>query len=181
MTLMDLNLLPSGAKFQAVKIKLQKKVRTIMAVILSVWVVAVVIIFGLILLAKVRTAAAESQFKKAQSAYMALADNIVTNQRLKYRAKIVGEVLDKRFEYSKAFEAVNSFFPSEVSLTSFNIKSQGKFQLLAATTDGKSLDKVEKVIVDINNQRDTKFKSAKMTTLSYSNGKWIFSVEVGLK
>ena len=181
MSLMDLNLLPSGAKFQAAKIKLQKRVTKLVIIISLVWLGGVLIIFSLILIAKLRTTGVQAGFDKAQKAYLALTNNIIISQRLKYRAKIVGEVLNKRFEYAKAFEAINVFFPTEVTMTNFNTKSQGKFQLMASTGDGRSLDLVEMKIAEINKGLDVKFKKAEMTTLSYSGGIWTFTVEVDLK
>jgi Tfp pilus assembly protein PilN len=181
MTLMDLNLLPSSAKFQASKIKLRKKVRTIIIWIIAGWLMVAAVITGMIVVVKIRTTATEGQYKKAQDAYLALKENIITSQRLKYRAKIVGGVLEKRFEYAKAFEAINSFFPPEIRLTSFKIKSQGVFQLLGETSFGQSLDKVEVLMADINNQKNDKFKTAKMTNLAYKNGSWVFTAEVELK
>lgn len=181
MTLMDLNLLPSSAKFQASKVKLQKKIRKIIFWIVSAWVAVVIIIFGLTIVVKLRTASAQAQFKKAQNDYLLMSDNIITSQILKYRAKIVGEVLDTRFEYGKAFEAINSLFPPGVTITNFKLKDRGGFQLLAATDGSVNMDKVEAIMADINNNQNAAFKDAKMTTLAYSGGSWIFTVEVNLK
>jgi Tfp pilus assembly protein PilN len=181
MTLMDLNLLPSGAKFQAAKVKLQKKIRTAVVAIVSVWVGVAIVIFGLTIVIKLRTTTVEAQFKRAQSDYLAMSDNIVTSQTLKYRAKIVGEVLANRFEYGKAFEEINSLFPPEVKITNFKLKDRGGFQISAETSGSVNMDKVETIIADINNSQNDKFKDAKMTSLTYSEGGWVFAMEVGLK
>jgi hypothetical protein len=181
MSLMDLNLLPSGAKFQAAKVKLQKKVRKILIWTVSVWLAAAAIIFGLNLVAKLRITAAQTQLKKAQDAYMAMADNIITSQNLKYRAKVVGGVLNSRFEYGKAFEEVGKLFPPEVEMTDFKLKDDGGFVLTAQTSGGMNMDMVEKIIGGINDGQNTEFKSAKLATLIFDKNLWKFTVEVTLK
>jgi hypothetical protein len=181
MSLMDLNLLPSSAKFQASKVKLQKSVRKIVIWIMAGWAVVAVIIFALTLVVKVRMAVAESQLKKAKDAYLAMSDNIITSQILKYRAKTVGQVLDSRFEYGKAFEEVNGLFPPEVTLSGFRLMSTGKFQLSATTDGGVNMDKVEAIVAGINSGQNPEFKSAKITSLSFKNNSWTFSLEVNLK
>lgn len=181
MTAMDLNLLPSGAKFQASKVKLQKRVNKIIIWIVSGWVGVGLIILGLTVAVKWKTATAETQLKKAQSDYSAMSSNIITSQSLKYRAKIVGQVLNSRFEYGKAFEAINSLFPTGVQLTDFKLSDKGGFEL-SATTDGSgNMDKMETLVDDINNGSNEEFKDAKITALSYSAGTWTLGVEVHLK
>jgi Tfp pilus assembly protein PilN len=181
MSLMDLNLLPSSAKFQASKVKLQKSVRKIAIWIIAGWVAVALIIFALTLVVKIRTVVAESQLKKAKDAYLAMSDNIITSQILKYRAKTVGQVLDSRFEYGKAFEEMNGLFPPGVTLTEFKLINIGKLQLSAATDGGVNMDKVEAVVAGVNKGQNPEFKNAKITSLSFKDNSWTFALEVNLK
>lgn len=43
------------------------------------------------------------------------------------------------------------------------------------------MDKVEMLVDNINGGRNDNFKTAKITSLSYSDGDWTFSMEVSLK
>lgn len=178
---MDLNLLPSRAKFQEVKIKLQKKINLIMMVIIGLWigVGALILAMNVIMGLKIKTA--NNQLKQAKEVYIGMSNNIITSQRLKYKAKIVGELLDKRFEYSKAFEAINSLFPSGVIMTDFQLKEQGGFKLSATTSGKENMDKIEKMISEINLGKHESFSSAEIRGLKYINGNWDFSMEVALK
>jgi Tfp pilus assembly protein PilN len=181
MTVMDLNLLPSRAKFQAVKIKLQNKVRLVMIIMVAVWAVAVAGVLIMTMVIKLRITTVNSQYKKAQADYLAMSENIITSQRLKYKAKIVGELLDKRFEYGKAFEAVNSLFPPGIQMTDFELENQKGFKLSGMTMGKENMDSIEKMVTKINQGENEKFAAAKLTALSYLNGSFTFSMEVTLK
>ncbi len=181
MSNMDLNLLPTRAKFQATKIKLQSKVRLIMVVMATVWVAAAGIILTLNVTMKIRNNALSTKYQKASADYLAMTDNIVSSQRLKYKAKIVGELLNKRFEYGKAFESVINLFPSGVTLTNFELENMQGFKLSATTMGKENMDMIESMMADINKGKNEEFSAAKMTSLTYLNGGFNFSMEVALK
>lgn len=181
MSNMDLNLLPSRAKFQAVKIKLQSKVRLVLGGMIGLWVVVAAIILAMNVTIKVRLNNLNKQYQKAQADYLSMTENIVTSQRLKYKAKIVGELLDKRFEYGKAFEAAINLFPQGVVLTDFGLENQQGFKLSATTIGKSNMDLIEAKMEEINQGKNDDFSAAKMTALTYMNGGFNFSMEVSLK
>ena len=181
MSELNLNLLPSQAKFQAAKIKLTKQVRLVMIGIASAWVVAVLVVFSLNLIVNLQLDRQNKSFKSASDAYVALKDNIIISQRLKYKAKLVGGVLSSRFEYGKAFEIIKGLFPEGITMTNFELKDRGGFAITAKTFGHDNINKVEQMMADINSGKNQNFSSARLTLLNYSQDNWNFMMEVALK
>lgn len=181
MSELNLNLLPSRAKFQAAKIKLNRQVRMVMIGIAAIWLTAAVIIFGLNIFAKVLMTSQQKKFNTSETAYLALKDSIVINQRLKYKAKMVGGALNSRFEYGKAFETIQRLFPASIEMSKFELESTNGFNISAKTRGKENMDKVENMIADINEGKNEDFKQAKLNSLNYDQGEWSFTMEVGLK
>lgn len=180
MSEMNLNLLPSRAKFQATKILWKERVNKFMIGLAVLWLVLVGVIFGLKMWGNLRKTTAEKNLAKVVAEYGNYNDTVQNNQRLKYKAKLVGEVLSGRFEYSRAFQAAKEFFPEGVVMSNFNLDNKGGLKL-EGTTTGSNLNKVEKLIGTINRGGSEVYSSAKITSLIWSEGFWKFIVEVGLK
>ena len=181
MSEMNLNLIPSKAKFQAARIKLQKRVRLIITVVLVVWFTSGVIIFSLSGLMKVRASSATANKKKVQENYNSMQDNIVTSQKLKYKAKMVGGVLDSRFEYGRSFEIVGQLFPSAINIRNYDLKEDGVFEIKGTTSEKINVDLLEETVSVVNRGDNEKLKNAKITSLAIKDGVWDFSMEVTLK
>lgn len=181
MSTMNLNLLPSQAKFQAARTKVQTISRKAMVVMLTVWILALVVVYGYSLFVNSVLAKEETKLKRVTDDYVALADNIVTSQKLKYKAKLVGGVLDQRFEYGKAFETVTKLFPESIKLDNFELKKQGQFDLFGSTTGGENVKLLENLITSINNQENEHFDRAVLKSISTKSGLWTFSMEVKLR
>jgi hypothetical protein len=181
MSAMNLNLLPTHAKFQAAKIKLQHQIGVAMAVTIILWITTVVVIVGWRLVTKIRVDAAEASLKQVTDQYQQMEDNIVTSQKLKYKAKMVGGVINDRFEYGKAFVLIQSLFPPGIVLRSYDLKEEGTFEIKGLTQTKENVDLLENMIIDINFGNRDKLLSAKMTSLALKGTDWEFSMEVALK
>lgn len=177
-----LNLLPSEAKFQAAKIKLRKKVYSFMAIFAGCWVLLIVIIFAWLIVNKTLLANVEKKYQRTLNEYKTLANNVVLTQKIKYQAKLVGKVLNERFEYGESIKNINSIFSNNIDLDSFEIKDKNKFTLTGVLNDGKFMDEVEEKLLEINNGKMDDFKSAKLTSIAVGlDNKWTFEMEVFIK
>lgn len=182
MSEMNLNLIPSKAKFQAVRIKLQKQIRLVITVILLIWLSSGAILFLLAGIYRVRMNTATTAQKKALQNYGSMQDNIVTSQKLKYKAKMVGGALNSRFEYGSSFEAINKLFPPSINLKNYDLMDDGGvFQVKGVVSEKPDVDLLEDTIESINRGESDKFKSARLVSLVLKNGVWDFSMEVSLK
>jgi hypothetical protein len=177
----NLNLLPSQAKFQASKIRLNNLVKKIIIWLVSLWLVSMAIVMLMNLIIKMRINTVSDQYKKAQTEYLALSDSILINQKLKYRAKMVGGVLNQRFEYGMAFESITNLFPAGIVMTNFELKDRGSFEISGITTGKSNVDGLEILVDDINSGRNENFTKANLTSISKKADTWSFSMEVVMK
>lgn len=178
---MNLNLLPSRAKFQAIKIKYQNHNRRAMIALVGAWVATVAVVLMLNLYAGIVQKAAAAKLEQTEKNYAGLADNVVVSQRLKYKAKMVGGVLDERFEYGQAFETIQKLFPPTITLNNYQLKNKNSFEISGKTIGRQNVDYLERLVMDINSGRDMLLKTAKITGLSLSGIEWDFTMEVELK
>ena len=177
-----LNLLPSEAKFQAAKIKLLKKIYLFMAIFAGCWVLLLITVFAWLIVNKTLLTNAEKKYNTSLNEYKTLANNVVLTQKIKYQAKLVGKVLNERFEYGESIKNVNSIFSNNVNVDSFEIKDKNKFILTGILNDGKYMDEVEEKLASINNGEINGFKSAKLTSIAVGlDNKWKFEMEVYIK
>lgn len=175
-----LNLLPSVAKFQAAKIKLKKRINLAMSVFLGFWVLSAVIIFGMLWFNNYSLKKAESQNEVALNKYKSLVTSVVLSKKNKYQAKLVGQILNERFEYGSLIQKINSLFSENISIEDFNIKEKKSFVLKGDINNGANISEVEKKIKDINLGYYTDFKSAKLNSIEISGNVWTFELEVEL-
>lgn len=177
---MDLSLLPSQAKFRMDKLKWIKKNKQIIGVMLAVWMTGLVVVIILNLLSLWQFNLAEKKLAAATRDLAGMADGVVNSQRLKYNAKLVGAVLDQRFEYGKAFKTIATMFPEGVTLDKFELQQKGTF-LIDGRAEGENINKVEKILMDINQGADQRFSNIALKSLAVKDIIWSFSAEVKLK
>lgn len=177
----SLNLLPSQAKFQAKRIKLEKNVRLFSGLILTVWIMVMAVVLGLFWFGQKNLMEIKKRRDRAMLVYKDLIKEGVAGEQLKLRAKMVGKVLAERFEYGKTIKKMDKLFlTSKVTVENFDMKGRGVFALKGRTV-GDGIDEVDKRITEINNKEVDDFEEAKMTSLSYSDGVWSFAMEVKTK
>jgi hypothetical protein len=178
---MDLNLLPSQAKFQAAKIKLKKRVMFFVWIFSGMWAVLVLTVFTILIFNQINLKNAEKKLTIEQNQYKTMSEDAVLSYQIKYQAKLVGKVLLDRFEYGKSIEKINNIFPSNVVMNNYKITNLKQFILDMTAPDGKSMDEVEKIVKAINRGEMEDLESAKINSISIENDGWKFIMEVKIK
>lgn len=176
---LNLNLLPSRAKFQATKILWNNRVSKFMLWLVIGWVVVVGIVMGVNFGLSLAKTNSDTKLTAIQLQYSTFNTAIQNNQRLKYKAKLVGELLSSRFEYSKAFKGASEFFPEGIVMTKFTLDDD-KVLRLEGTAKDVDLEKVEKQVQYVNGGHSDIYKKAEFISLLWSKGYWKFTVEVTL-
>lgn len=177
----DLNLLPSRAKFQALKIKLKKKVVYFMWVFGGLWLVGVGAVLVVWLVLKLGLEADKKKYKKLLMQYQSMEESAVASERLKYNSKLVSQVLEERFEYGESIRKMSSLFPPEIEISGFDLKQRNKFAISGETKKGEAIDELERLVKKINEGRMEGFDSIELKSLQVKDGVWVFSVEVTTK
>jgi hypothetical protein len=177
----NLNLLPSQAKFQAARMKLEKTLRYYMSMVGVVWLAVVILVmvlyFGSAYIFNLQT----KKYNQSLNSLESLSSDIVVGQLLKYRAKVLGEVLNNRFEYSTAFEKINSLFGPGVTVTNFELKKINQFSVTVQAVDENSVNSVEDKVEDINLAKVDGVSKAIIDGASESGNIWLIQLEVYLK
>jgi len=175
---LGLNLLPSQAKFQAKKIRLQKKINLFGWVFGGIWLGSVVVILIVWLVFKMRLESDKKKYALVLNQYESLADNAMVSERLKYRAKLVSQVLENRFEYGESMQRIGSLFSSEINLENIDLKSRNLFRLSGTTTSEAGINEVEEKVQKALSGELSGLVSMELLSLSLENGVWEFEVEV---
>lgn len=173
-----LNLLPSVAKFQAAKINLKKKIGLGMGIFLGFWVLFIIVVFVWLGIDSFLLNKAKKENVFALDKYKTLVTNVVISKKNKYQAKLVGKVLNERFEYGASIEKISNIFSENIILENFEIKAKKQFILKYSLSDGSNMNEVEEKIRDINDGLISDFKSAKLNSISVKNNGWDFEMEV---
>lgn len=178
----NLNLLPSQAKFQASKMKLKATLRKYMLWVSIVWATIVVgvlvMYFGSDLVLKVQN----NNYDKALASYKGMSQDIVLTQLLKYRAKVVGQVLSNRFEYSSAFMMVNSIFGDRAKVEKFELDENKQFNVEVTAGDRETVDFVEDRAAEVNEGSFEGVKSIEIIGASYTlYGNWLIKMRIILE
>jgi len=179
---LNLNLLPSQAKFQAAKMKLKAILRRYMMTALFIWLaivtVVVILFFGSGLILNVQN----KKYQQALSSYQSLSQDIILNQLLKYRAKVLGQVLKERFEYSSAFERINSIFSEKAKVSNFELNENKSFVIEVVAADKEAINYVESKVAEANEGGIEGIKKITMNSASFRvSGDWSVGMEVVLQ
>ena len=175
---LSLNLLPSQAKFQANKIRLQKKVRGFVWIFGGVWLGVVVLVLTFWLIFKLGLESDKKEYMRVLAQYKTLSDSAIASEKLKYRAKLVGKVLEERFEYGESMRKISLLFSAGVNLENIELKERNHFELSGAAEGLAGIDEVEEKVEEIEAGRMDGFGSAKMLSLVLVGNVWDFKVEV---
>jgi hypothetical protein len=119
--------------------------------------------------------------QRVQSNFDSMQTNIVTSQQLKYKTKMVGNVLAERYEYGSSFEAIGKMFPTGVQVKSYDMTDQGVFEIKGVVSGRENVDTLERTIDSINRGENELLTVAKVVSLTLKDGLWEFTMEVKLK
>jgi len=181
MSKMDLNLLPSIAKFQAKRIGLKITINKIMMIMAGLWLAVVAVIFGWWLITNLEMKKQTEKAGVIKQELTNMAQEIVINQDLKSKAKLVGEVLAARFEYGEAFRAIENLFPEGISMDNFELVNKKSIDVEGSITQNKMVDVLEEMVEEINKGENKDFSKMSLETINYNLGVWKFKVKVDLK
>ena len=174
-----LNLLPSVAKFQAAKVNLKKKIGLGM-VFFRFLVLFIIVVFVWLGIDGFLLNKAKKENTLALDRYKTLVTNVVISKKNKYQAKLVGKVLNERFEYGASIEKIKNIFSENITLEDFEIKNKKQFILKYSLNDGSNMNEVEGKIRDINAGFITDFKLVKLDSIDVKDNGWGFEMEVTL-
>lgn len=178
---MDVNLLPNVAKFQADKVNFSRKMVGVTMTIGTVWVLVLTVVMAFYWTSRINFSKTESKYKALLADYLSMSEGVVVNQNLRYKLKLVNQVLTQRFEYGKAFRQMESLFGEEVKLSSLELKDDKSFSFSGEVANGELMDMVERKIVDINEGRVEGFFGANIGSVENQGDLWKFDLEVDLR
>lgn len=177
----DLNLLPNVAKFQAAKIKVKKKVKTASIIIAGLWVLSIVIVFSVWYINQKRVELEQKRYDRAVNEFQSLKTEIVLTQQLKYKAKLVGDVMNSRFEYSYIFKLLEDLFTEKIIVEKTQIERQDAISISGRALAVSDFNEVEEKIKQIKAGLIPGFERIKINNLVLDNSGWSFSTEVNLQ
>lgn len=175
---LGLNLLPGQAKFQAKKIRLQKKVNYFVWIFGGIWLGTVAVILIVWMVFKIGLESNKKKYGLVLNQYQLLAENAVVSERLKYRAKLVSQVLENRFEYGVSMQRMASLFSAEINLDSIELVSRNLFRLSGITRSEAGINELEEKMERTLEGELPGFVSMELLALSLEGSVWEFEVEV---
>lgn len=179
---LNINLLPSQAKFQADKIKLKKTIRHYELIVLEFWLAIVIGVFVLFFTAGFILNNNQKKYQQRVNIFQNNTEGIVLNQMLKYRAKALGQVLKDRFEYATSFEIVASIFSDKARISEFELNDKDKtFTLTVVAMDKETVDYIEDRVREVNEGKVEGVKKIIITGVDYQIlGEWSINMEVNI-
>ncbi len=177
---LNINLLPSQAKFQADKIKLKKTIRHYEVMVLGGWLVFLIGAFVLFFGSGFILSQSQKKYQQAVNIFQSDTEGIVLNQMLKYRAKALGQVLNERFEYAASFEKVASIFSDKAKVSEFKLNDRDKsFTMTVTATDKDGVNYIEDRVEEVNEGKVEGVKKITIKGVSYQvRGEWSVNMEV---
>jgi hypothetical protein len=177
----DINLLPSQAKFQAKRVALKSKINSFLWVFGGIWILLLVVVFGGWFVSQTVLSQVNKKYQSGLTQYKNLLGSMAVNQQVKYRAKIVGQVLEERFEYGSSIEKVKSIFSENIKIDDVGIDGKKQFTLEGTIMNGIYVSEVVEKLVAINNSELEGFSKAVLRDIQVKNGTWSFKMEVNLE
>jgi hypothetical protein len=176
-----INLLPNQAKFRALRSALQKKINLFMWLFGVGMTLTALVVIGFLVFSRTSL---NGLIKKQNALNMELktmSDVFTTSWAVKYRAKIVGNLLSDRFEYGESIEKVNDLFSKKVSVNSLEIRGINDFLIDAEAKNDEGINEIEALIEEVKNKENEDLDNVNLISLSKSGSTWKFKMEVKLK
>ena len=178
---LNLNLLPSQAKFQAERTRIVTLVKKIVGGIAGIWVLGLVIVLGWWWYQNSETTKAELKYSQVSAGFKPELAKIAKGQELRSRLQFVKGVLATRFEYGSAFKKMSELFGPEVEVDNFKLAEKGQFIVNAKAANTKVMNIVENRVLEINSGKSPTFASMKLTGVTWEKGVWLIGLIVDLR
>lgn len=180
---MSLNLLPSQAKFQATKIRAIMQGRKVIKIFLSLWIIVALMVFTIYWGERWWSDRLSKKYDVVVSDYLNSSFEIVTNQTIKFRTKLLSKVLADRFEYSNAFGIVGNIFDPVIKIQDFALKEKKYIEMTVVASDNESMKLIESRIGEINLGNEPSISKIVVKDISYTikTTDWLVSMEVYIK
>lgn len=178
---MDINLLPSQAKFQAKRMALKAKINFFLWILGGIWVVFLIVVLGIFFISQMVLNQLNKKYESGLGQYNSLLGSMAVTQQVKYQAKLVGKILEERFEYGNSIEKVKSIFSENIEINDVKIENQKQFVLSGSVASGQYMDEVEDKVVEINSGELEGFLGAELKMVEINQNGWAFEMEVKLR
>jgi hypothetical protein len=176
-----INLLPNAAKFKAYRQLMRTLNKKIVEWEIGVGVVVIVLTIAVGVGVRTWSSRVEKTLNHWKQEFTNLGPGVEASQKIKYQAKIVGRVMDERFEYGQAFGAIGKLFPPEVILEKSDFKNEGSFNVTGTIPTDIGVDQVESIIRDINEGKNDYFTKMELKKMNWNMEGWQFDAIVYLK
>jgi hypothetical protein len=180
---LNLNLLPSQAKFQAAKMKIAKKSKKLMVAVAVIYLIVALAVFGAFGGALWWRSREMGKYQNSLTALTGMKTEVLNTQLVKYRAKILGKVLNERFEYGQAFTLVGEIFSKEAKISNLELKKDSGFKLSLMTSKREVIDEVERKVKEANRGDIVGVSKINLLTVVFDKSKneWLINMEIILK
>ena len=179
--MIDLNLLPSVARFQADKIKFNRLIKNVCIYLSAVWVVSLLIILAVFWFKKINLAKLNARLSILKQDWLSMSEGVVINQNLRQKSKIIAQILEQRFEYGQTFRSMEKLFGPEVKVNQIELKDKNVFTFEGEVNSNRLMDEVEARVNEINNNQVDEFSQAIIKSVGIASGVWKFGLEVKLR
>jgi hypothetical protein len=178
---LDLNLLPSQAKFQAERNRMVMLVKKLVLIVTGVWVLALVVVVGWWWYVNGQMLKVQASYLKESNGFKLELAKVAKGQELRLRLQSVKQILATRFEYGQAFQKMAELFSGEVTVKSFKLVEKGVFSVSVEAANTNVMEMVENRVIEINSGKSPIFSRVKLSGATWDKGVWQIPLEVTLK
>jgi Tfp pilus assembly protein PilN len=178
---MNVNLLPNKSRLEFRKLKIISLVKKGSYFFVGLFLIISLATFSLNLYYSTNLKKNQSGLASAQSQYSQYVDKIDELQSLRFRVKMVAEVLARRQTVSGNIDDIKRIIGSETTITRMKIDNK-KAEITAIASSYKDLSLIEEIMKKEEKNDQTLFSEINFKNLGQEeNGGWLFSCEFTFK
>lgn len=170
----DVNLLPTAARFQLSRLNAAKKFRKAAYLSVIVWIILMLVVLLLKVILAKQTAKITLEKTRAEQLLKSLSPQTDLQQALRWRLKLVGEVLASRPKTGEKISALVAAFPEGSVIKTLRVK-EDKTEISGFLPGLIGLSEFERRISLLINEG--KYSSIKIKSLAKKEGNFDFLVE----
>jgi len=126
-------------------------------------------------------ASVEASYQEGVAALVAQENISAAGYDLKYKAKLIGQLLENRYEYGKSFQKVWKLTSELVEIEESKMVAEGVFEVKLSIKTVEAMADFEDRVRKINNGGSEDYSSIDFKLVEVNNGLWTIVVEVRLK